>query len=94
VVALDHRMFRGFSSSSRTVRRAKLATMSERLGYDVKSVRRSIEWLLESGIVLSETDSFKMSEPWRTVLPEIVSPSAPGRCPGSKLHSLYGCGAR
>lgn len=78
VVALDHKdpRARALLAYLRMARKAKLATMSERLGYDAKSVSRSIDGLLESGIVLPENDSFRLSEPWRAVLPEIVTVEA------------------
>lgn len=78
VVALDHKdaRARALLAYLRMARKAKLTTMSSRLGYDANSVRRSIDSLVESGIVLSENDSFVMSAPWRSVLPEIVTVEA------------------
>ncbi|UGY04327.1 hypothetical protein [Bradyrhizobium quebecense] len=75
VVALDHKDVRAKALLAylRMARKAKLSTMAERLGYDANSVKRSIEGLLESKIVLSENDSFRMSDPWKSVLPEIVT---------------------
>jgi hypothetical protein len=75
VVALDHKdaRARALLAYLRIARKAKLATMSTRLGYDTNSVRKSIEGLVESKIVLSENDSFKLSEPWKSVLPEIIT---------------------
>ncbi|KRQ16729.1 hypothetical protein AOQ71_04645 [Bradyrhizobium manausense] len=65
MVALDHKdpRSRALLAYLRTARKAKLATMSSKLGYDANLVRRSIEGLVESGIVLSEDDSFVMSAP-------------------------------
>lgn len=75
VVALDHKDARAKALLAylRMARKAKLATMSTRLGYDTNSVRKSIEGLVASKIVLSENDSFKLSEPWKSVLPEIIT---------------------
>ncbi|WP_285813080.1 hypothetical protein [Bradyrhizobium sp. 62B] len=50
--------------------------MSSKLGYDANSVRRSIEGLVEAGIVLPENGNFSMAAPWRSVLPEIVTVEA------------------
>lgn len=78
VVALDHNdaRARALLAYLRMARKAKLATMSSRLGYDESSVRRSIDGLVQAGIVLSEDDSYVMSAPWRSVLPEIVTVEA------------------
>jgi hypothetical protein len=75
VVALDYKDARAKALLAylRMAHKAKLTTMSARLGYDANSVKKSIEGLVESKIVFSENGTFKMSEPWKAVLPEIIT---------------------
>lgn len=58
----------------RSVRRARIDTIAERLRCSPTRLRKRISWLEESNVVArSNEDSYSIAPAWRTILPKIVT---------------------